>query len=189
MKHTKILLLLAIGLTMLSSCSKDEDLPPIRGKWYINLNTSWQRYSFSDAYIQYCQFHHQYSPHLIQTAIDSNTSEVMEYMSARRHYAYWDFYSSSDVEYFYQWKDGYIDAGKTTYRLLSDSLLQYSSWQWDVFALNPDFFSIQLTDTVHFNDDQGVNQIAYVRIYHYDFTRSFIPPDGADSGNGGGGRE
>lgn len=182
MKRKKTVLLVAtIGLMLMSSCSKEEpyqpEFPqyPIEGKWYLNTDSSTDTYKYTEDYIQYCQEHQIYTDPGMDMVIDFGGTEVGQSMSTYLYYSYWDIYSSTEAEYYYQHKDGKISTGTVSY-IVNDTVLYWGKNRLSLLTLNDENMIVQYVNTSYYNNDNGEEKISYVKTRHFVFGRTHVPP-------------
>lgn len=180
MKRKKVVLLFAaIGMMLMSSCSKEEtpqpeiSQHPIMGKWYLNLRASTDWYKYTDEYIQYCQEHQTLPEYWFGLGDENSVSGVC--MSSYLHYFYWDIYSSSMAEYYIQYKDGKISTGTLSYKV-TDSVLYWGKNELNIQTLDNDSMAVQYVDTLYYINDNGEEQIAGIKTRDFVFGRTHIPP-------------
>lgn len=183
MKMNKVVLLIAIIGLMLTSCSKEESPQhPIMGKWYLNLESSTDNYEYTDDYVQYCEEHQIYSDPGMNFVLDFGNGVVGLSMSDYLHYSYWDISSSSEAEYYYQYKDGKISTGTVSYSV-SNTILYWGTSRLSILTLDNENMELQYVDTLYYRNDNGEEQISCVKTRDFVFGRTHIPPTGDEPGD------
>lgn len=169
MKKTK--LLLCVSILLFVSCAKDSDveipqLPesPIIGMWYMDTYSSTYSYKYTNKYKRYC---HEY-------VSDTITFDESVHRLSHLYYAYWKFLNNYYANYYYQYYSGRISRGKVSYHI-DDYGFRWGTHYGTIQKSNLQDFEVELRDTTYFKDEDDYRQVAWIRIMHYVFNRSWEP--------------
>lgn len=155
-----------IGILLAASCSEketDDKRDALDNTmWYFSPHASTYQYKYTNKFKKFCMDHNS----------DREFDESVHNYDTIRFFGYWWFHSG-ELDYFWQYQDGEIDEGNTSYFLGEGFIKTGYGNYYEVVSLNKNRLIVQMIDTTFFYDDDYDKQIAWVqtRVYRFNSLR------------------
>lgn len=160
-----------IGILLAASCSEKEtnDKPDVLNNtmWYFSPHASTYQYKYTNKFKKFCRDYNN----------NREFDESVHNFDTIVYFSYWWFHWGK-MDYFWQYQDGRISEGSTTYTLGDGYIKTVSGNYYDILSVNKKRLIVQYTDTTFFYDEDYERQVAYVETRTYRFNNQMENDDG-----------